>query len=167
MFDIADKLFPNLLTLLTQLAATGVIYLLYRKYLHEPVMAYLDRQAVELNEAQNYADKVEQEAELKSLALEKEHSEKTEALRRSQEAMKREAEQERENQLKRTEDEKARMLKQARNEIEKDRLAMFKEVEKHVLDLAVDVTERTLENYTYDEEEVFQVLESELEQMSK
>jgi len=165
MFDIAERLLPNALTLLTQLAATGVIYLLYRQFLHEPVMGYLDRQAEELNEAQNYADRVEQEAEEKSKALEAEHEEKIEQLRKSEQALRREAEQEREEILKRAENEKERMIEQARTNIEKERATMVEEVEDHVLSLAVDVTERTLESYAYDEEEVLRVLESELEQM--
>lgn len=166
MVDIADKLFPNILTILVQLAATGIIYLLYRKYVHEHVMNYLDKQAAELNRAQLYAEEVESEAEQKSQALEIEHEQKAEQLRKQQEMMRKEAQQERENIMKRAEAEKESMLSQAHNEIEKDRAALLREVEKHVLDLAVNVTERTLENYSYDEEEIFQVLESELEQMN-
>src|SRR5690625_3995716 len=96
MIDIAEKLFPNLLTLLAQLAATGIIYLLYRKYLHQPVMNYLDKQAEELNEAQNYAKTVEEEAQVKTQALEKEHQEEVERLKRAQQAMEVEARKERE-----------------------------------------------------------------------
>lgn len=166
MVDIADKLFPNLLTLLTQLAATGIIYLLYRKYVHQHVLNYLDKQAADLDEAQNYAKEVEEEAEEKSKTLEEEYEEKVEQLRRSEQMMRREAEQERENILQRAEDEKENILRQGHNQLKKDREALLREVEKHVLDLAVDVTERTLENYTYDDEEVFQVLEAELEQMN-
>jgi F-type H+-transporting ATPase subunit b len=166
MTDIAEKLFPNILTFLVQLAATGVIYLLYRKYVHEHVMNYLDTRAEELNKAQLYAEEVEQEAEEKSQSLEAEHKQKVEQLRKQQEMMQREAEQERENIIKRAEEEKEALLSQAQNQIEKDRALMLQEVEDHVLEIAVNVTERTLENYRYDDEEVFQVLESELEQVN-
>lgn len=40
--DILEKLIPNILTMITQLAATGVIFIMYKKYLHSPVMDYLD-----------------------------------------------------------------------------------------------------------------------------
>lgn len=166
MFDIADKLFPNILTLLAQLAATGVIYMLYRKYLHEPVMSYLDKQAEELNEAQGFAKTVEQDALAKEKQLEAEHQEKLEALRRSQQAMKREAELEREKVLKQAQEQRRQIMEQTELEIEKKKIALLKEVEDYVLELAVDVSTRTLENYSYDEDELYHSLEVELEQMN-
>ena len=164
MVDIAEKLFPNLLTFLTQLAATGIIYLLYRKFVHEHVMNYLDKQADELSTAQNYAKEVEEEATAKSRELDAEYEKRIEQLRRSEEMMRKEAQQERAAIIRRAEEEREVLLQNA--QIEKDREALLREVEKHVLDLAVNVTERTLESYSYDDEELFKVLESEMEQMS-
>ena len=152
MVDIAEKLFPNLLTLFTQLAATGIIYFLYRKYVHQFVLNFLDKQAAELDKAQNYASVVEEGAAENAKRLEAEHQEKVEQLRKSQLAMRKMAE-------------KDAMLAEARNDLAKERQQMIQEVEAHVLDLAISITERTLENYSYNEEEVFQVLETELEQM--
>ena len=166
MVDIAEKLFPNLLTFLTQLAATGIIYLLYRKFVHEHVMNYLDKQADELSTAQNYAKEVEEEATAKSRELDAEYEKRIEQLRRSEEMMRKEAQQERAAIIRRAEEEREVLLQNAQIEIEKDREALLREVEKHVLDLAVNVTERTLESYSYDDEELFRVLESEMEQMS-
>ena len=166
MVDIAEKLFPNLLTFLTQLAATGIIYLLYRKFVHEHVMNYLDKQADELSTAQNYAKEVEEEATAKSRELDAEYEKRIEQLRRSEEMMRKEAQQERAAIIRRAEEEREVLLQNAQIEIEKDREALLREVEKHVLDLAVNVTERTLESYSYDGEELFKVLESEMEQMS-
>ena len=166
MVDIAEKLFPNLLTFLTQLAATGIIYLLYRKFVHEHVMKYLDKQADELSTAQNYAKEVEEEATAKSRELDAEYEKRIEQLRRSEEMMRKEAQQERAAIIRRAEEEREHLLRNAHIEIEKDREALLREVEKHVLDLAVNVTERTLESYSYDDEELFKVLESEMEQMS-
>lgn len=166
MVDIAEKLFPNLLTFLTQLAATGIIYLLYRKFVHEHVMNYLDKQADELSTAQNYAKEVEEEATAKSRELDAEYEKRIEQLRRSEEMMRKEAQQERATIIRRAEEEREVLLQNAQIEIEKDREALLREVEKHVLDLAVNVTERTLESYSYDDEELFKVLESEMEQMS-
>lgn len=166
MVDIAEKLFPNLLTFLTQLAATGIIYLLYRKFVHEHVMNYLDKQADELSTAQNYAKEVEEEATAKSRELDAEYEKRIEQLRRSEEMMRKEAQQERAAIIRRAEEEREVLLQNAHIEIEKDREVLLREVEKHVLDLAVNVTERTLQSYSYDDEELFKVLESEMEQMS-
>lgn len=166
MVDIANKLFPNLLTLLIQLAATGIIYLLYRKYVHQHVLNFLDKQAAEINEAQNYAKSVEKDAAENEKRLEMEHQKLSEQLKRSQELLKRQAEQEKQEIISRAEAERAALLADARIEIEKEKQFMIKEVEKHVLDLAVSITERTLENYTFNDDEVFQVLATELEQMN-
>ena len=165
MVDIAEKLFPNLLTLFTQLAATGIIYFLYRKYVHQFVLNFLDQQAAELDKAQNYASVVEEGAAENAKRLEAEHQEKVEQLRKSQLAMRKMAEKEKEAIIQQAEAEKDAMLAEARNDLAKERQQMIQEVEAHVLDLAISITERTLENYSYNEEEVFQVLETELEQM--
>lgn len=166
MFDIADKLFPNLLTLFAQLSATGIIYLLYRKYLHEPVMSYLDAQSEELDKAQHLAEEIEQEALAKEKELVDEHQRSIEALERSREAMRRQVEKEREEILKQAELRSQLMIEQAEFEIEKQKVTMINEVEKHVLDIAANIAERTLENYSYSEEDVLQSLEAELEQIT-
>ena len=165
MVDIAEKLFPNLLTLITQLAATGIIYFLYRKYVHQHVLNFLDQQAAELDKAQNYAKVVEEGAAENAQRLEAEHQEKVEQLRKSQLAMRKMAEKEKEAIMQQAEAERDAMLAEARNDLAKEKQQMIIEVEAHVLDLAISITERTLQNYSYNEEEVFHVLETELEQM--
>lgn len=166
MFDIADKLFPNVLTLLTQLGATGVIYLLYRKYLHEPVMNYLDTQAKELDEAQNLADNVEKQAIAKEKELELSYQRNIETLARSEQALKKESQREREEILRQAEERRQRLMEQTELEIEKQKQAMLIELEDYILETAVSVAERALENYSYDEEEIYNSLEVELEQMN-
>ena len=42
MFDIKELLFPNIITVLVQLSDRSY-FLLYRKYLHEPVLKILDK----------------------------------------------------------------------------------------------------------------------------
>jgi F-type H+-transporting ATPase subunit b len=165
MIDIAEKLFPNLLTIITQLAATGIIYLLYRRYVHQHVLNFLDKQAEEIDRAQHYAEEVEEEAAQKSQRLDAEHQKRLEQLNKSQQALLKQAQLERESILKQAEAEKESVLADARVQIEKEKQIMLREVEEHVLDLAVSIAERTLENYSYDEDEVFEVLEYELEQM--
>lgn len=163
--DIANKLFPNILTLLTQLGATGVIYLLYRKYLHGPVMDYLDTQAEELDEAQNLADEVEEKALAKEKELELEYQRNIETLERSEKALKRESQKQRDEILQQAKERSQRMIEQSKLEIEKEKQAMLIELEDYVLETAVSVAEKALENYSYEEEEIYNSLELELEQM--
>lgn len=165
--DIASKLFPNFLTILTQLAATGIIYLLYRRFLHEPVMSYLDRQAEEIHEAQDYAEKLESQAQERQAVLEAQYQEEVAAIRRSQEAMREEAERERQDILRQANEEKTYILQQARQAIAQERQAMLSEVSDQVLDLAVDVSHKALDNYEFDEDIIYLNLERELERAEK
>lgn len=166
MVDIAEKLFPNVWTMLAQLIATGIIFLLYRRYVHKPVMAWLDRQTQEFLKAQNYAEEVEEKALIREQELQADFQKQVEHMHRAQELMKQEAQAEREEILKRAQAERLQLLEQADAQIEREKIAMLDEVEAHIMNLAVNVTERTLENYQYDEEDVFSSLEKELEKVS-
>ena len=99
-------------------------------------------------------------------ALEKEHQEEVERLKRAQQAMEVEARKEREKIIEQATHEKELMLEQAHNEIEIQRANLIAEVEDYLLDVALNLTERTLENYDYDETEIYHSLEVELEQMN-
>ena len=43
--DIAGKLFPNLLTMIVQLAATGVLFFGFKRLLWKPTLAYLQKRS--------------------------------------------------------------------------------------------------------------------------
>ncbi|MHC1735101.1 MAG: F0F1 ATP synthase subunit B [Erysipelotrichaceae bacterium] len=73
--DIAGKLFPNPLTMLIQLTATGLLFYWFKRLLWKPTLAYLEkradyaeRQLREADEANEAAKKLETEAESKLVA---------------------------------------------------------------------------------------------------
>lgn len=43
--NIADKLFPNLFTMITQLLSTGVLFYFFKKFLYGPLQTYLGKRA--------------------------------------------------------------------------------------------------------------------------
>ena len=45
MPDIAGKLFPNVTTIIVQLLSTGVLFLVFKKYLWVPVQNYFAKRA--------------------------------------------------------------------------------------------------------------------------
>ena len=49
MPDIAGKLFPNLTTLIVQLLSTGVLLLIFKKFLWKNVMEYFAKRADYMN----------------------------------------------------------------------------------------------------------------------
>lgn len=166
MIDIADKLFPNILTLLAQLAATGVLYVLYRKYVHTPVMSYLNRQAQELQEADQLAAKVEEDARQRQAQLELEFKEEKEKLMQEHERQLKESLRQRDAIIHEAHQEKQHIIQQGQLEIEQNRQAMLKEVEEESLNIAVDVAQRVLENYSYDQADIVQGIQKELEKVS-
>lgn len=62
--DIASKLFPNITTIIIQLLSTGVLFLLFKKYLWETVQAYFAKRAdfieTQINEAAVANEKAKQ-----------------------------------------------------------------------------------------------------------
>lgn len=62
--DIASKLFPNITTIIIQLLSTGVLFLLFKKYLWTTVQAYFAKRAdfieTQMNEASLANEKAKQ-----------------------------------------------------------------------------------------------------------
>lgn len=69
--DIADKLIPNVLTMITQLVATGILFMVFKKYLYKPVLAYIDKR----NEAEQNRLAEAQSALEKAQSIEKDRQE--------------------------------------------------------------------------------------------
>ena len=78
-FDIAGKLFPNIATLIVQLLSTGVMLIVFKKFLWIPMQIYFAKradfiesqmnEAKEMNEKAN-ADMVESEEQARESAKE-------------------------------------------------------------------------------------------------
>lgn len=141
---IAEKLIPNLLTMAAQLCATGVIYLLYMKFLQEPVSKYLDARAEKM------------ESDLKDAQASKESSHKIleetketqrELLQKSkvlEEQMRLSAMKERQDIIDSAQDEI--QAQRARNQamLEEERESLLKAQNQQVLDMALLLNEKVL-----------------------
>lgn len=161
--DIASKLFPNLLTLLTQLLATGILYLAYRKYVHQPVMDFLSRQAEEIDQARQVAHQVEEGASRRQAELEANYQADQARLAQAKEAMVEEARAKGEEIIQEAQAERDYLISQAYEEIRQARLDMERELQEEALDLAVGVTQKTLEGYELDEDILYLDLARQLE----
>lgn len=163
-FDIVSKLFPNVLTMLTQLAATAVIYVLYKKFLHQPVLQYLDARSAlvadELNSAQNLKDealeiKAQSEAEYKDLYAE---------IAVTKERLVADAHKEHQRLLEESKIEIAQMREQSAKAIESERKQMYDELYANLLDVATTINERVLRDTNFDENDMLNALQKEIEQ---
>lgn len=163
MPDIKELLFPNILTILVQLCATGVIFLVYKKYLHAPVLKIMDKKADDFQAAYTEIEKLNQQQASDKIKFEEEKASQLDALERSKQMMLKDIESTREKLVKETNTDILRMKKQASDSIEKEKEAMLKEVEKEIVDVAYVMTEKVLEGYRFDETEMLQALEKEMD----
>ncbi len=163
MPDIKALLFPNILTILVQLCATGVIFLVYKKYLHEPVLKIMDKKASDFQAAYTEIEKLNQQQAEDKILFEKEKASQLDALEKSKQMMLKDIETMREKLVEETHMDVARMKSQASEAIAKEKAAMLKEVEKEIVDVAYVMTEKVLEGYRFDETEMLQALEKEMD----
>ena len=160
--DILEKLVPNLLTMITQLAATGVIFIMYKKYLHNPVTKYLD------------ARKFQREEDLVSASLSKTKAKELQMETKVEyENARTEISALREKMLHDAEVEKERIIASAKVEIdmlkkrndqilENERIRLYSEVNTHLLDVASEINKKVLEDYSYNDEEMLSALQKEM-----
>lgn len=165
MVDILDKLMPNLQTLITQLIATGIIFLIYRKFLHQPVLNFLDKQKEGLREAELHIEAVEEEAKKREEALKKEREEAVASFERMRKVSRQEISDEREKMLAEARAESERITAQANERIEQAREEMVKEIEEYALQLAVSVNKRVLSDIDVSEEATLSSLQKEMDRV--
>lgn len=163
MPDIKELLFPNILTLLSQLAATGVIYLLYRKYVHAFVLDILDKKATDYQAAYEEIESLNKQQTLERQKFEQEKASQHEVLERSKQMMLKDIEAMRDKLIADTNLDIERMKKQAKDALEKEKQAMLEEVEQELVSVAFGMTEKVLEGYRFDEAEMLQALEKEMD----
>lgn len=163
MPDIKALLFPNIITVLVQLCATGVIFLLYKKYLHEPVLEILDKKAEAYHSAYTEIENLNQQQVIDRQKFEAEKTSQHEALERSKQMMLRDIEEMRDKLIAETNFDIERMKYQATESIRKEKEAMLKEVEQEIVDVAYVMTEKVLEGYRFDEQEMLNALEKEMD----
>lgn len=162
MFDIFQQLVPNVMTLVVQLCATGVIYLLYRKYLHQPVIKILDQKA---DMFQKEYDEIEtlKQAQKQALAdFETEKIKNQELLVAMKQQQMLELQQLKQQMLDDVTKETRQLRKQAEIQLQQERAKMLYEVDQHVIEVASKMVEKVLDGYSVDEEQIITALKKEV-----
>ncbi|MBS3986391.1 MAG: F0F1 ATP synthase subunit B [Erysipelothrix sp.] len=144
--DIMGKLFPDLRTMLVQLAATGVLFYLFRKYLWDTVSNYLNQRAEFLQQQLLDAKQANDEAQL-TLDESKEQLQRAayEASRIIERGTN-EGKRLKEDYLNEAKQEVAFKLESARQQIEAERASMMSDVQKEIVDVALLASEKLLKN---------------------
>lgn len=163
MFDIKELLFPNILTLIVQLCATFVIYLVYRKYLHKPVIKLLDERAEKFQEKYTEIENLKVQQAQDKEAFEIEKKKQQEALKRMKETMVSDLESTRKEMLNETQQEIKVLKENANTNIQQQKEKMLKEVETEVISVAYQLSEKALQDYVIDEQQIMNALNKEME----
>lgn len=144
--DIMGKLFPDLRTMLVQLAATGVLFYLFRKYLWDTVSNYLNQRAEFLQQQLLDAKQANDEAQL---ALDESKEQLQRAAYEASRIIERgtnEGKRLKEDYLNEAKQEVAFKLESARQQIEAERASMMSDVQKEIVDVALLASEKLLKN---------------------
>lgn len=162
--DILSKLFPNVLTMLTQLAATGVIYLLYKKYLHEPVLNYLEARRNLIADELASAEKLKAEAEAIKVQSEADYADLYKELAVLKEKLTEDAHQEHARLLEESKAEIAALRAQNEKALVLEREQMHEELYASLLDVATVINQKVLQDTKYDEDDMLAALQKEIDQ---
>jgi F-type H+-transporting ATPase subunit b len=144
--DIMGKLFPDLRTMLVQLAATGVLFYLFRKYLWNTVSEYLQKRSEfmqqQLLDAKQANEEAQNTLDESKEQLQRAANEASRIIERGTNEGKRI----KEDLVNVAKQEAAFKLESARQQIVAERASMMSDVQKEIVDVAILASEKLLRN---------------------
>ncbi|CAM3601664.1 ATP synthase F0 subunit B [Erysipelothrix urinaevulpis] len=161
--DIANLLFPNIVTMIVQLLATGVIFLMYRKYLNEPVQDYLEKRADLIESEVTEAQALRINAEQTSVKALDEYQEAMERIKTIEADMIHDAQARKKEIIASAQVEIDRREAQLEQDYQEEREALFNEAQQYVLEAAVEVNRKVLEDIQIDQAQMVKALEKEMD----
>ena len=163
MFDISEQLFPNLITILVQLCATGVIFIMYKKYLHQVVLDFIDKKADAFQKEYIELESIKLEQVEERNRLEAEKEEQVNLYNEQKARLIVELAAQRERLIKEAQEDARALKDQASLSIEKERIAMLRSVEQDIIDVSSLMVAKVLDGYTFDEDQIIDALKKEME----
>lgn len=164
--NIVENLFPNLLTMATQLAATFVLYKLYKKYVHDHVLAYLSKQEAQIEAANTLAEVTKQEALDLQADLKLQRITMLDKINELEKQLKAKAEIEYQEKLALAESQIASKQQEMLDDIESQKRKMMADIEKYASELAFEMSKKVLSNYEMTDEVLLARLAEKLEHPS-
>ena len=145
-FDIAGKLFPNLLTMIVQLSATGVLFYGFKRLLWKPMTAYIAKRAEIEDEALRQADEANKLAQINLAHSELSVRNAVSETKTIIEQGKDEAKQIKEKLVANAKAEADAKLEAARREIEHQKTQLRKDIETEIIDVALIAAKKLMED---------------------
>lgn len=143
-FDVLNKLFPNPLTLFTQLCATAVLVFFAYKLLWKPVRAYLDKRSEYMQSQLTEAEELKKESERLFADANKELKAAGTTAKEIVERGRNEGKREKETIVLEAQKEAELKLDTARKQIDKEKQQMRDAVRKEIVEVAFDASEKLL-----------------------
>jgi F-type H+-transporting ATPase subunit b len=145
-FDIAGKLFPDLLTMIVQLSATGVLFYGFKRLLWKPMTAYIAKRAEIEDQALRQADEANKLAQVNlahsELSVQNAVSETKTIIEQGKE----EAKQIKDKLMADAKAEADAKLEAARREIEHQKTQLRKDIESEIIDVALIAAKKLMED---------------------
>ena len=144
-FEIAGKLFPNLLTLIVQLCATGILFYFVKKLLWTPTREYLEKRSVYMQSQLTDAETQKQESEVLLADAKKQLNTAGKSAKEIVERGKTEGQKIKDDLVKDAQREAEMKLENARDEIEHERQQMRESLHNEIVEVAMAAAEKLIE----------------------
>lgn len=144
--DILTQLFPNVVTMVAQLGATGLLLFGFKKYLWKPMTTYLNTRAEAEDSALRTADEANKLAQINLARSEVTLSETAQEIKTLMEQGKDEARRIREELVSKAKAEADAKLESARREIEHEKHQLRRDIETEIIDVALVAAKKLMES---------------------
>ena len=164
--DVLENLMPNVLTVVTQLCATLVMFLLLKKFAWEPVKKIMATRSAYEQERLEEAERLKQENLELRAQMDKQLAD---ASRKAQETIQNaqlEGQRMKDNLVSEGRERSKQLLDEAEHSIELERNKMLDEVHEEIVDVALSATEKMLSE-KLDEESDRRVIDSFIKEVTR
>ena len=150
--DVASKLFPNMTTLIVQLLSTGVMFLIFKKFLWVPVQEYFAKRADFIESQMNEAKEMNSKAKEFLIDSEQKARESAKEYRDIVEKAKQDALSTRDKIIDDAKKEVSLKVEQARREIEAEKAQAKEEMKEEMVTIAMEVATKVMNKEMNSEE---------------
>lgn len=142
--DIAGKLFPNITTLIIQLCSTGVMLLVFKKFLWVPMQNYFAKRADFIESQINEAKDMNEKAKAFMIESDKQARESAREYRDIVEKAKSDALKVRDDIIGEAKKEAASKIEQAQKEIEVEKVQARQDMKEEMVDIAMQIATKIM-----------------------
>ncbi|WP_041137984.1 F0F1 ATP synthase subunit B [Beduini massiliensis] len=142
--NIAGKLFPNITTLIVQLCSTGIMLLVFKKYLWSTIREYMAKRAEAIEGNITEARQMNEQAKVFVQESEQQAREAAKEYRATIQKAKEDAAKVKEGILAEAAQEAKIKIEQADREIEAEKLKAKEEMKQEIIEVAFEVAEKVM-----------------------